>query len=93
MLRDWKGTTIENLSVNCPPLQTNIKIEYVKTKQISKSIFLPSPRRPECSGLAGFAISELVLAEDIKEGLPVHGGGEHLLVVNDGGGCDMPFFS
>ena len=23
----------------------------------------------------------------------MHGGGEHLLVVNDGGGCDMPFFS
>ena len=48
--------------------------------------------------MAGFAISELVLAEDIKEGLPVHGvgehepggGGEHELVVNDGGGCDMP---
>ena len=40
--------------------------------------------------MAGFAISELVLAEDIKEGLPVHGVGEHELVVNDGGGCDMP---
>ena len=47
-----------------------------------------------------------MLAEDIKEGLPVHGGGEHEpggggepvhggggeheLVFNDGGGCDMP---
>ena len=39
-----------------------------------------------------------MLAEDIKEGLPVHGGGEHEpggggeheLVVNDGGGYDMP---
>ena len=31
-----------------------------------------------------------MLAEDIKEGLPVHGGGEHELVVDDGGGCDMP---
>ena len=95
MLRDWKGTTIENLSVNCPPHQTNAKIEYVE----KKDFVIPSPRRPECSGLAGFAISELVLAEDIKEGLPVHGGGgepvhggggEHELVVNDGGGCDMP---
>ena len=26
--------------------------------------------------MAGFAISELVLAEDIKEGLPVHGVGD-----------------
>ena len=50
--------------------------------------------------MAGFAISELVLAEDIKEGLPVHGGGgehehdggEHELVVKDGVGCDIPFF-
>ena len=33
--------------------------------------------------MAGFAISELVLAEDIKEGLPVHGGGEP---VHGGGG-------
>ena len=46
-----------------------------------------------------------MLAEDIKEGLPVHGGehehggggepvhggGEHELVVNKCGGCDMPF--
>ena len=40
-----------------------------------------------------------MLAEDIKEGLPVHGvgehepgggGDEHELVVNDGGGCDKP---
>ena len=39
-----------------------------------------------------------MLAEDIKEGLPVHGGGgepvhggdEHELLVVDGGGCDMP---
>ena len=31
-----------------------------------------------------------MLAEDIKEGLPVHGVGEHELDVNDGGGCDMP---
>ena len=40
MLRDWKGTTIENLSVNCPPHQTNAKIEYVERKQISKRILL-----------------------------------------------------
>ena len=40
MLRDWKGTTIENLSVNCPPHQTNVKIEYVETKQITKKILL-----------------------------------------------------
>ena len=81
----------------------------LKQSKSLKGLFLPSPRRPECSGFAGFAISELVLAEDIKEGLPVHGvgehepggggepvhggGGEHELVVNDGGGCDMPFFS
>ena len=65
----------------------------LKQSESLKGFFLPSPRRPECSGFAGFAISELVLAEDIKEGLPVHGVGEHELVVNDGGGCDMPFFS
>ena len=70
----------------------------LKQSKSLKGFFLPSPRRPECSGFAGFAISELVLAEDIKEGLPVHGGGgepehgggEHELVVNDGGGCGMP---
>ena len=33
-----------------------------------------------------------MLAEDINEGLPVHGGGEHELVVKDGVGCDIPFF-